>query len=521
VPIEISVPRSPGWWMQRLFTQLNDRHRRRRLQLLHDYYRGRGPLPAGAEVARESFEGFQRKARTNYAAMIVGATSERMRIGGFKSAVDSDVSGDAFVGRLWKRAGMKVVSTKVHDRMLALGEAYAIVGLVDEDTGAPLITAEDPRTMIAEEVPGNPHKLLAALKILHDDTVGEDRAYLYLPGVVWVARRQKTANALTTAATYLSERPSDTMHGIAFDPRAWEWDTKRSGPLPHTRMPVVKFTNHEGMGEFEPHTDVLDRINHQVLQRMVIATMQAWRQRAVKGLPDVYDDQHPNAGEPIDYTDVFTSDPGAFWQLPETAEMWESQPVDLRPLLEAVKDDVIALGAVTKTPLHMLQPGGNNQSAEGAASQRESLVFKVKNRIDLVLDCWSRVMSIALLHIGEKQRADLAFLEAIFDSVDQLSLAEKADAASKAQNDMPRRTRLIKIWGETPAEADQIMSEWEDELFAQQLAAQTAAAAVNPSTAPVVPQVGAANTGSPVGQTTTVSTPTVATAAGVTGAAAG
>lgn len=489
MPIDVSTVSSPGWWMKRLFEQINDRHRRRRLQLLHDYYRGHAPLPSGAEAARESFEGFQRKARTNYAGMIVSATSERMRITGFKSAVDADVTGDADVAAIWRRAGMNIIQNQVHDKMLALGEAYVIVGAVDEETGAPLITAEDPRTMIAEETPGNPNKLQAALKVLHDSTVNEDRAYLFLPGEVWVASRRASTNDLINDNTVYTSRRHFNLN-LAFDPRSWEWDTARSGTLPHKRMPVVRFLNHESMGEFESHTDIIDRINHQVLQRMVIATLQAWKQRAVKGLPDVYPDDHPNAGEPIDYSDVFTSDPGAFWQLPDAAEMWESQTVDLRPLLEAVKDDVIALASVTRTPLHMLQPGGDNQSAEGAASQREGLVFKVDNRIDLIRDAWNRVMGLALLHLGDEQRADLSKLQSLWAATERLSLAEKADAASKAQNDMPRRTRLIKIWQVTPDEADQIMAEWEDEQLAMQLAMQAAANAANPDGAPPVPNPG-------------------------------
>lgn len=497
MPIDVSTVQSPGWWMKRLFDQLNDRRRRHRLQLLHDYYRGHAPLPAGADAARESFEGFQKKARTNYAGMIVSATSERMRITGFKSSVDADVTGDADVAAVWRRAGMQIVQNQVHDKMLALGESYVIIGAVDEETGAPLITAEDPRMMIAEDAPGNPHKLLAALKVLHDSSLGEDRAYLFLPGQVWVARRVRSSRDLPDLDNTIYTNRSRLNLSLAFDPRSWEWDEERSGTLPHKRIPVVRFLNHEGMGEFESHTDVIDRINHQVLQRMVIATMQAWRQRAVKGLPDVYPDDHPNAGEPVDYDEVFTSDPGAFWQLPDNAEMWESQPVDLRPLLEAVKDDVISLASVTRTPLHMLQPGGDNQSAEGAASQREGLVFKVENRIDLVRDAWNRVMALALLHLGDEQRADLSKLQSLWAGAERLSLAEKADAASKAQNDMPRRTRLIKIWQLTPDEADQIMSEWEDEQLAQQLAIQAAANAANPAGAPAVPNGTAPNRNTP------------------------
>jgi hypothetical protein len=82
--------------------------------------------------------------------------------------------------------------------------------------------------------------------------------------------------------------------------------------------------NRNGVGEFEPHLDVLDRINHMILQRMVIATMQAFRQRAIKGDTEDMPDKDPETGEEIDYDDIFAADPGALWRLPKVRDMWES-----------------------------------------------------------------------------------------------------------------------------------------------------------------------------------------------------
>lgn len=58
--------------------------------------------------------------------------------------------------------------------------------------------------------------------------------------------------------------------------------------------------------------DDLDRINLLVLQRVQIAVLQAFRQRAIKGeLPE-----KDAAGNAIDYNVLFSSDPAALWQLP-------------------------------------------------------------------------------------------------------------------------------------------------------------------------------------------------------------
>jgi hypothetical protein len=85
--------------------------------------------------------------------------------------------------------------------MLSMAKAYVIVGDVDDEIGAPLITPEDPREVITEQRPGRRRKTIAALKVFHDDVLGVDRVYLYLPGVVYqgasatAARRARSATA--------------------------------------------------------------------------------------------------------------------------------------------------------------------------------------------------------------------------------------------------------------------------------------------------------------------------------------
>ncbi len=475
---DVDVPMSPGWWLKRQFSLLADRRRHQRLQLLHNYRSGNAPLPEGADNAREAFEAFQRKARTNMAELVVSAVSERITPTGFRTAVDDDETGDAEVGDLWERAGMDVRAANVHDTMLALSEAYAIVGPVDEDTGAPRVTNEDPRWCIGEPDPEDDRRLLAGLKVLYDDVEREDRAYLFLPGKrtgsgrteVWVAARKTSTYSPSTIVPFGDARRAPT---VDFDARGWDWVPERSGMLPHAMMPMIRFDNKDCLGEYETHTDLIDRINHQILMRLVIAVLQAHRQKAAKGMPQVYPPGHPKAGQEIDYSNTFTSDPAAFWMLPKDTELWESTPTDLRPILDAVKDDIQQLAAVTKTPVHVMMPSGVNQSAEGATLLREGLVYKVKDRISRVRPQWARLMSVMLVHAGMSDRADLAKLRVMFESPLGLSLAERADAAAKAKEDLPRRSRLIHIWGFSPSEADRIMSEWE---YDQLLAAQTAAA---------------------------------------------
>jgi hypothetical protein len=78
-----------------------------------------------------------------------------------------------------------------------------------------------------------PGFLRAALKVVYDDTTDEDRAYLYLPGQILVARNTKTQRAASSIQAGTSRAPA-----LYLDPNTWEWDQQRSGAVQHGRMPV-------------------------------------------------------------------------------------------------------------------------------------------------------------------------------------------------------------------------------------------------------------------------------------------
>src|SRR5690606_20613755 len=115
--------------------------------------------------------------------------------------------------------------------------------------------------------------------------------------------------------------------------------------------------NPRGLGEYENHTDSIDRITEDILQRLTITAMQAFRQRAItpgdgKPLPENYPADHPTSpGEPINYDEIFKGGPAALWFLPEGAKIWESTATDINGLINAEDKDIEHLAAVTGTPL--------------------------------------------------------------------------------------------------------------------------------------------------------------------------
>lgn len=452
MPIDTKDPGSPGWWLKRLEKALSER--RPRLDRLWNYYIGRPDLPEGAEGCREAYQAFQRKARTNYGRLAVKATRDRIILNGFRTGADDDENGDKAARDILSANGLRVEYGDLHNYVFAMGVGYTIVGGPSAGSaGQPTVTVEDPRQVITEHDPVNNRRVRAALKIFTDDVTGEDLAYLYLPGQVFVATRKAS-----TSTDYLG--------------RDWEWDETRSRALPDgfgDVVPVVRFLNEDGMGEFEPHLDLLDRINTVILHRMVITAVQAFRQRAIAGdLPDVDED-----GNEIDYADLFRPGAGELWRLPEGVDLKELGQVDMGPILAAVKDDVRDFAAVTATPLYFITPDAANGSAEGASTMREAHVFKCEDRTVRLSDPHAQTMALAFRFAGDDVRADLLTMEPLWQPCERFSLVEKAQASSQAQ-DVPWRTRMTDIWQFSPDKVAEMESERTTDALIAGIAGDTA-----------------------------------------------
>jgi hypothetical protein len=474
VPIDTTVANSPGWWLARLIKKLEER--RAGYDLLERYYTGDAVMPTLSDRAvRESYRRLMALSRTNFAELVVEAVRERMNPVGFRTGADGDELGDKEAWRIWQANALDADSALVHRALLTMGDAYVIVGGLNDEIDAPLITPEDPREVITEHDPIRKRSVVAALKVFHDDILHVDKAYLYLPGFVLRAGR----NAPEGAA-----KPDWT---------GWEW-LGSPARLPARVVPVVRFTNRadlkgETFGEFEPHVAILDRINYTILNRLEIATMQAFKQRAIKGVP-----LKDAEGNEIDYNDIFSASPGTLWLLPETGEIWESGEVTLDPIRNSIRDDIQDLAAVTRTPLFYLTPEATNGSAEGASLAREGLVFKTEDRLVAAGESWEQVMSLAFTFAGDEQRASRGDMEVMWASPERFSLAERYDAASKAQAaGVPWREVMLDILQFSPQTVDRMEVE-------RQSDALLSAALAPPATATPVPGMpnGAGRTPTPV-----------------------
>ena len=444
--IDVETVESPGWWLKKLWDKLNDR--RPHYQEMFDRYDGEAPLPDSMKEAPEAAQKFFKTSRTRFAEMIVKAVLYPLKIQAVSTGRASGDEGDASASELMRRSGMLYETRAVHRVSLVTGRSYAIVSRYTGPNGVdygPRYTSEDPREVVTIQDPVVQSVTLAGMKITHDELYERDYCYLYLPGRVF--RASKEASHKTDTAP-------------RFDPESFDWDEEYGGVngvalpgLDDDEVAVIPYRDEEGVGEFARHVSLLDRIDHMVLQGMVVATYQAFKQRGIKAEPEDMPDYDPETGEEIDYDDIFSADPGALWKLPATAEMWESGAVDLTPIWTGIDRDIQKLSAVTFTPLSMFSPEGQNQSAEGANLTREGRTFKIEDRQDSFGRSHEKALSLLLRLDGQEDRADLGSLKVTWRPAERHSLAAKGSAMSQTRGDLPFRTRAIDIWQMTPEEA--------------------------------------------------------------------
>lgn len=400
-----------------------------RIKKLRRYSSGNAPMPEMGKNTRASWQAFQKQARTDYGGLLCASLAARIRPLGVSLGRDEDSPELLMLRQIWRDNRLGVVFGEAIDDMLSVSVGYLLTER--DETGLPVITAEKPEQMITIQKRSQPWKAEAALKMFRDEDTGRDHA------TVWISTgqyQQFSRSARNAFGTFRGDVLNDWV------PVTDVLTANRPG------VPVQALINKKGVAEFEPHIDVIDRINTGKLNRLVTAAMQAFKQRAIKGgLPD-YDED----GNAIDWEGVFEPAPGALWDLPEGIDIWESQTTDIRPLLEAEKADARDFAAVSQTNISVFLPDGQNQSAEGASNAKEAEIGKATNRIDRIRPALEGTLLEGLRILG----ADTGkTIEVQFAPPAYISLSEKAAGASQMKGAGLSRVWIAKnVLGMTPDE---------------------------------------------------------------------
>lgn len=463
--IDTHTPGSPGWWLKRLAQRQIERGPE--LEKLHRYARGDHDLPEGDARVRETYQKFQRKARSNFVGLVSSSVLERLHLTGFRAG-NAGTDDDAW--RMWQANSMDADVSLAFNAALTMRESYLMVTPPDGTAGDyPVITVEDPRKVIVEMDPQRRRVPRAALKWWADSVYGVKRAVLYLP---------------TRIYSFESPMASQLDNFVSFTADQWTPTGDIPNPLGN-RVPFVRLPNRQGidgecLAEAEDVLDIQDRINSEILDRLVISKMQAYRQRWITGAS--FEDEEGNPTEPFK--------PGAdlVWAVEdETAKFGDFTQADLRPILAAVRDDVRDMAAISRTPPHYLLGEFTNVGGDGFSISETGLVAKTKDRMAHFGEAIEDAIRLGYAYLGDTERASALDLEVIWADPQYRSMAEMADAATKlSAAGVPWRSLMAKVMGFTPAEIDRMAAERASDNLLMQAFAQSQSPAQREVEAPEI-----------------------------------
>lgn len=404
-------PGTPLWWLGRLVHQLM--HKQNRFDILERYAAGDHDLPNGDKRYVKALDDLQRKAKTNYYGLITRAPVERMRVVGFRFGDDSAFDQDAKM--IWAQNDFDYQSQYVFEYGATYGEAYILVSPPDEGEKWPTLTYESPRACIVERDPVRPTRLLAGLKFWGDVITQKVVAVLYLPDAIYTYEGP--------ALNEINGIPQEQKERM-LNPGNFTLLKKEANPL--GEVPFAHIEWQPGCkAEAEDIKDVQDRVNLTMLDRLVISRSQAYRQRWVSGLKTPKGKAKGPRKAPFD--------PGAdvLWVTEsDTAKFGDFEQSDLTMTLDSIRDDIIDMAALSKTPAQYLMGRLANISGDTLTQAESGFVSKTKRR--MVAAGWGleRAMKLAFKYMGDK-RATEVDAEVVWEDPEVRTRAENADAAVK------------------------------------------------------------------------------------------
>ncbi|MEG8275767.1 phage portal protein [Streptomyces sp. AHA2] len=425
-------PESPDWWLERLWTQLQERCKY--ADTMRQYYSGDHPLPMIQEKARSAFQRLLKQSRSNYTGLVVDATAERIQVDGFRFG-DEDV-GDQEAWRIWQASSMDADSDLLITEAVKVGRAFALVAPNPNDASTPIITAEDATQAIVAYQPGSRRQRAAGLKTWVDDWTGQLMATLYLPDGLYKFQAPKPVQGVA--------KPSWERRAVAGEP----WPAPNSMGV----VPLVEIQNRpdllgEAHSEIEDVLDVQDRINKTLIDRMMAQEFSAFRQRWMTGYEVPVDDN----GQPIE---PFKAAVDRLWVIEdEGVKVGEFSATDLGPYLASIEADVQHMAARTRTPAQYLLGKLSNVNGETLKATESGLVAKVRQRCRPLGEGLEEVVRLYLKAAGDTR--DLASIEVIWHNPEFRTEGELVDALLKMSTLGVPHEALWERWGASQTEIAQ------------------------------------------------------------------
>ena len=432
----MAEPGTPDWWLDRLYKKLRERQ-----TIIADYdswYSGEHPAPSGNEKATLLLQRLLETVGLNILPRLADAAFERMQVEGFK--VNGKHNDDAW--EIWQGNNFDAASRMVLQEKGALSESYVMVDPNLNAAGVPTMTPEHPSQAITEDVPGspgvNPYRM--GLKVYIDDTEATPVRYAYV---------------LSPDRVEVFAAPTRISSGWALRP-AWEYQESLSGDNPLGECPLVPFTNRPRMlkasrPEWWPALVPQKRINKTLLDRMAMQDEGAFKAMWATGVSIPVDPRTQKPVEPFKRA----LDRMFIGENPD-AKFGQFQAEDIRQMLLAVKDDVMAGAIVVPTPPDQFLGEIVNVSEGGLESARDSLTRRVNLHKAHDGESFETVTRLNLKAAG-KDVPNARSMETNWVNDENVTEGAKADAAVKwAAAGVPQEALWERFLGASPDE----IKEW-------------------------------------------------------------
>jgi hypothetical protein len=347
-----------------MFDQLQQQ--RDMIAFFDNYYTGNHPLPWLAAEARDEFRKLVQMTRSNYMGLVCDATAERASVEGFRFGSEGTADEDTW--RIWQANNLDSDSDLAWLEALIGGVSYFHVAPNATDPTTPHVWIEHGSQAIVAYEPGsNRREYAAGLKVWLDDWTGEHHATLFLPDFIYKFKAPGGRSNVVTTGTRLR----------------WEERTVR-GEQPNGQrrnlmgeVPLVEIPNNPrlltgGVSELYDLTDIQDRINKTLFDRMQTQEFGVDPQKWAKGYPNEDANGNPQTVQfgrnRMVTTDVAETGFGNFAVAP------------LAPYSEAKKEDVKDIASRSRTPAQYLLGEMSNVNGETLKASESGLVSKVKQR---------------------------------------------------------------------------------------------------------------------------------------------
>lgn len=436
-------PLSPEWWMHRLYGQIVGR--RPELEFFDDYYTGNHPLPWLAPQARDEFRRLVRMTRSNYMGLVCDATAERLSIEGFRFGSDAQADDDAW--RIWQSNNLDSDSDMAWLEALIGSVSYFHVAPNPDDPSTPHIWVEHASQMCVEHEPGTNRRVRAAgLKVWDDDWTGDVHATLQLRadgGRIYKFKAKRPDGGLVGGS------------GLRWEERPVEGEQpngQRMNPLGDV-VSMVEIPNNPrllsgGVSELYDLTDIQDRVNKTLFDRMQTQEFGVDPQKWSKAFPTEGKDGKPNVVEfgrnRMITTDVAETGFGNFAVAP------------LTPYSEAKREDVKDIASRSRTPAQYLLGEMSNVNGETLKASERGLISKVRQRQRPFGEAAEEAMRLARRAAGLSSDAE-ARMETLWTDPQYRTEGERTDAIVKRlQSGIASKRQAREDYGYTATEIERL-----------------------------------------------------------------